>query len=136
MTDNSGPGYRRPPRATRFKPGTSGNPHGRPKGTSDPSGELVKLLNKRITVRENGKIRRISRQMAIFQRILIKALDGDLKASAQIFSLLTKMGIQRAEPPRSAPVTENDRVIVDDFMRRNAEEFLRRNSPSSKGIEP
>jgi len=27
-------GYKRPPKATRFKPGQSGNPKGRPKGTS------------------------------------------------------------------------------------------------------
>ena len=38
-------GYRHPPLATRFRPGTSGNPRGRPKGARNRIGEkfLVRL---------------------------------------------------------------------------------------------
>jgi Family of unknown function (DUF5681) len=62
MTDESNPGYKRPPKATRFKAGASGNPRGRPKGSRNLKTDLTKLLKKRITVREDGEVRHISRQ--------------------------------------------------------------------------
>jgi len=38
-------GYGRPPKATRFKPGCSGNPKGRPKGSKAPKTLLEEALS-------------------------------------------------------------------------------------------
>jgi hypothetical protein len=38
-------GYKRPPSKTRFKPGQSGNPRGRPKRQVDMSSALVRYLS-------------------------------------------------------------------------------------------
>ena len=50
MSDEPNPGYKRPPKATRFKAGASGNPRGRPKGSHNLKTDLTKLLKKRVTV--------------------------------------------------------------------------------------
>jgi len=64
-----GIGYGKPPRATRFKPGTSGNPKGRPKCASSPLGEIVNdVLNAPVKYRENGRARTSSRREVALRR--------------------------------------------------------------------
>jgi hypothetical protein len=53
-------GYRRPPKATRFTAGKSGNPKGRPKGSRSVGAVLQDIIQQKIAVTENGKTRRIS----------------------------------------------------------------------------
>ena len=48
-------GYRKPPKATQFKQGQSGNPHGRPKGTKNLKTDLIEELGEHITLSEGGK---------------------------------------------------------------------------------
>jgi len=129
MTDDAQPGYKRPPKATRFKSGQSGNPHGRPKGSRNLKTDLTMLLKKRITVRENGEVRQISRQEAMLLGLYSKAMGGDTKASSQLLSMLMKLGIQDAAPTQADVVTDNDRAVVEDFLRRNS-------IPIKKGDEP
>jgi Family of unknown function (DUF5681) len=46
-------GYRRPPIGTRFRPGQSGNPRGRPKGARNLSTVVAAALGERVAVTEN-----------------------------------------------------------------------------------
>jgi Family of unknown function (DUF5681) len=48
-------GYRNPPKSGQFKKGISGNPSGRPKKPSDSASELMKELQLKVTIHENGK---------------------------------------------------------------------------------
>lgn len=57
----------------RFKPGRSGNPRGRPKGSRSLRSELAGILKERIGVREGGKHKRISRQHALQLKLLEQA---------------------------------------------------------------
>ena len=61
-------GYGRPPKANQFKPGKSGNPKGRPKGSLNLVNDLAAELSELITVREDGRARRISKQRALSNR--------------------------------------------------------------------
>jgi hypothetical protein len=119
--NDDAPGYKRPPKGTRFKSGESGNPNGRPQGARGLKTDLDAVLRKRITIREDGELRHVSRQMALLLSLYEKAVHGDTKAAAQITALVTKLDApdtqQTSEPPI---VFDNDRAIVEAFLRRNS----------------
>jgi hypothetical protein len=54
-------GYGKPPKSRQFKKGVSGNPSGRPKKPSDSASELMKELQSKVTLLENGKPKKLSR---------------------------------------------------------------------------
>jgi Family of unknown function (DUF5681) len=122
-------GYKRPPQSSRFKAGRSGNPKGRPKGGRNLKTDLTALMKKRIPIREDGELRQVSGQEAILLSLFGKAVRGDLKASAQIITMLMKIDNRDPAPPEPAAVTDNDRAIVEDFLRRNAV-FIREENES------
>jgi len=73
-------GYRHPPAATRFKKGQSGNPRGRPRGRhSDIPYDAV--LGQMVTVREDGRERRITAAEAFILQLTQKGLAGDSAAA-------------------------------------------------------
>ena len=81
-------GYGKPPLATRFKPGQSGNPRGRPK--REPSlAELVQQESRRaILVTEDGAVRKMSKRNALAKRLMQQALKGDARATQHVIELL------------------------------------------------
>ena len=69
-------GYGKPPKSGQFKRGRSGNPKGRPKGSLKLATDLAAELNEQITVREDGKPRRVSKQRALIKSLMAKAFDS------------------------------------------------------------
>ena len=118
--DDAEGGYGHPPKGTRFTPGRSGNPKGRPKGSRNLKTDLASVLNKRVAIREDGELRHVSRQEAMLLTLCAKALQGDTKASSQLFAMLTKTESQDTAPSQPDVVTDNDCAIVEDFLRRNS----------------
>ncbi|MGG5823856.1 DUF5681 domain-containing protein [Falsiroseomonas sp. HW251] len=74
---NHAVGYCRPPVHTRFKPGQSGNPVGRPKGATDLRAALVKALNEKVVVTEGGRRHKITKVEAAAKQFANKAASGD-----------------------------------------------------------
>jgi hypothetical protein len=75
---NSAVGYRRPPVNRQFRPGQSGNPKGRPKGSKNLATTFAEILSRPIKVRDrNGKIRTLSKLEAMIEGITNKAIAGD-----------------------------------------------------------
>ena len=81
-------GYGRPPRTTRFKPGQSGNPRGRPKGAKNVDTILRDVLMQQIVVLESGKRRKIAVFEAYLKRLSKQALEGDPKSGDKMIRLL------------------------------------------------
>ena len=65
---------RNPPESTKFKKGKSGNPSGRPPGALGKSTTVIKVLNTKITVLQNGKKTRITKYEAALTQQANKAL--------------------------------------------------------------
>jgi hypothetical protein len=57
--DDDAVGYGHPPRHTRFQPGRSGNPKGRPRGTPTVGTNLQDVIRQKVAVTEGGKTRRV-----------------------------------------------------------------------------
>lgn len=85
-------GYRKPPKAHRFKPGQSGNPKGRPKKSALIAERIMKAFNEQVTVRTADGEVRISKFDAIVQQILAKAAKGDARAQRLVMNLWKEIG--------------------------------------------
>jgi len=114
MTKTAAVGYRSPPEATRFKPGQSGNPKGRPKGAGNLGSDLAAELGEPITIREGGRERRISKQRALIKSLMAKALKGDVRATAAILALYARV-ISEPEEGESTLIGEDELVILRRF---------------------
>jgi len=114
MTRASDVGYRKPPEATRFKPGTSGNPKGRPKGTFSLATDLSAELGEQITVREGGRPRRISKQRALVKSLMAEALQGDVRATTAVLALYARV-ITETPEAEGQPIEDDELLIIRRF---------------------
>ena len=113
-------GYGKPPKAKQFKRGKSGNPKGRPKGSLNLATDLTAELGEHITVREDGRPRKVSKQRALIKSLMAKALQGDIRAMASLLALYARV---ITEPPHD----ENQPIEADELqvLRRFAPRLLR-----------
>jgi hypothetical protein len=83
-------GYRRPPKATQFAAGKSGNPKGRPKGSRSVGAVLNDVLQQKIAVTENGKTRRIPALEVMLRRLANDAMRSDPNAIRLLLPLIDR----------------------------------------------
>ena len=83
-------GYGRPPRATQFASGKSGNPKGRPKGSRTVGAILQDILRQKIAVTENGKTRRLAALEVMLRRLVNDAMRSDAKAMKLLLALVDR----------------------------------------------
>jgi Family of unknown function (DUF5681) len=92
-------GYGKPPKATRFKPGQSGNPGGRPKGsgkpkiTNDVAGEKWKALVREeayrpIQIRDGDRLVVLPVMQAGMRSLALNAAKGNQRAQRMLIDLL------------------------------------------------
>ena len=84
-------GYGKPPQHTRFQPGESGNPRGRPNGTKNLKTDLMEELGEKILVHEGGQARKLSKQRALVKALLARALKGDARAVNSLLSMMMRL---------------------------------------------
>src|SRR4051812_9901914 len=94
----------------------SGNPRGRPKGAKNEATILRALLNRKIDLREAGKMRRVSVLEAILLRFAEDALKGNTKSAAFLFNRYA--GTDVGDPGATDELSANDREVLDAFVRR------------------
>ena len=85
-------GYKRPPQASRFVKGRSGNPKGRPKARHRQL-PYDTVLGQMVTIREDGRERRVTAAEAFLLQLTRKGLQGD---SASTRSSLAAIETARA----------------------------------------
>jgi len=113
-------GYCKPPEATKFKTGRSGNPKGRPKDSPNIVNAFVNALKGNITVMENGRAIKMSRPDALAHKALSMALKGNPK----FFEMLIKASDhwEQKQEKRRPPAAEGkdidraDQETIDLFL--------------------
>jgi uncharacterized protein DUF5681 len=129
-TQNYSVGYRKPPRHTQFKKGQSGNPGGRDKGRANYRTEFLKELGERVTVTENGRLRKLSKQTLIIKRMVADAIKGDAKAREHMLRLIGQMEAFNADAMPATPTSAEDAEIMARFKARLAEEIKAQQEPA------
>ena len=111
-------GYGCPPVATRFRPGQSGNPRGRPKGARNLNTIIASALGERIAVNENGKRKRISKMEAVIKQLVNRAASGEVRATQLLLALVQAQEAQSASAPEADKFSKDDAFVMAELSRR------------------
>jgi hypothetical protein len=114
-------GYRRPPKATQFSKGTSGNPRGRPKGSRTVGALLQDILQQKIAVTENGKTRRLPALEVILRRLANDAMRSEPRALKLLLALYDRYGVSPETDVRLNEILAEDREILSNFLDKTAD---------------
>jgi len=106
-------GYGRPPEASRFQKGRSGNPSGRPRGSRNISAVISAALSERVTIVENGRRRTITKLEAAAKQMANKAASGDPRAAKLIIELLHQSESRDEARAGSGTLTAEARLASD-----------------------
>ena len=111
-------GYGRPPEHTRFKPGKSGNPKGRPKGARGLNTLARELLTARVPVRTASGEKRMHRIEAVLHKTFELALKGNPRALSQVLSLYASAVPETVATDIESPTEElsmTDLAILEEL---------------------
>tara|TARA_R100001163_G_scaffold7787_1_gene8014 strand:- start:157 stop:723 length:567 start_codon:yes stop_codon:yes gene_type:complete len=107
--DDGVAGYGKPPAATRFKKGRSGNPKGRPKGRHKQA-PYEAVLGQTVTIREEGIERKVTAAEAFLLQLAKRGLEGDLSAARK-----TMTAIEAGKSEQSDEASRLIEVIINRF---------------------
>jgi hypothetical protein len=109
-------GFGKPPIASQFRKGRSGNPKGRPKQSPNVRNEMRDTFLQPIVIKREGKTKTVSATNAVLQKTFQAALNGDPRAAALVYKLL-----ERYLPDQDTgnhDLSESDNLIVDQALQR------------------
>jgi len=111
-------GYRRPPRATQFAAGKSGNPRGRPKGARTVGAVLQDIMRQKIAVTENGKTRRIPALEVMLRRLANDAMRSDPRAMKLLLALIDRYSDSPETALRLGDILAEDWEILAQYLQK------------------
>ena len=107
-------GYGKPPKANQFKPGKSGNPKGRPRGAKSRDAMLRELLSSKITMRRDGKVRKITVMEGIFHKMVEDSLKGNIKSATFLLNQLASIASNEGS---ESEISTDDKAVLDAYLR-------------------
>jgi hypothetical protein len=118
-------GYQKPPKATQFSKGQSGNPNGRPKGGMSLKSIVRRAFAAKVIVNEGGKRQSKSKIEVSLTQLANKAASGDLKAT----NLMLQLSPMMEEESKSSVLTPDliaDRELAQKIVARMAKVALQK----------
>jgi Family of unknown function (DUF5681) len=111
-------GYARPPIASRFKPGKSGNPHGRPRNSRNLKTIIQSALTAPVVLREGARKRSVSKLEGIVLKQVESALKGNEKAALATLKMAAQVGLLEVPEGAAEPLTLSpaEQEIVNDAL--------------------
>lgn len=92
-------GYKNPPKHSRFKPGQSGNPKGRPKGARSLQTIVREQMTQKVPIRTAKGIKKMTHMEALMHKALEQGYAGNLRALTSIMQLYARSVPNEEAPP-------------------------------------
>jgi hypothetical protein len=125
QTDDDDVGYRKPPKASRWRKGQSGNRRGRKKGVRNLKTELAEELGEIVKIKEQGLSRTITKQRALIKALTAKAVQGDPRAANVLINMMFRLLHPELIDDVPTKLAKEDQDILDTFV-------VRRRTPSDQ----
>jgi Family of unknown function (DUF5681) len=109
-------GYGRPPVDTRFKPGQSGNPRGRPKGSKSLDQVLRQALDRRVPDPRRGGRHTVRMIELIVEGLVLGAAKRDPRMVRLLLALIERYAPSDAPKVDPEEVRAADREILDEYV--------------------
>ena len=110
-------GYGKPPKHHQFKPGQSGNPRGRPKGAKSTATIIDEILSRKVRIRSERGVRKITVHEAMLMGFADQGLKGDTKSAG--FLLDRKDRAQAAGEQANTETTPDEQEIIEFFLKKH-----------------
>ena len=111
-------GYGKPPRSTQFRPGVSGNPRGRPKGSKNFATILMAVGRQKVKVSVQGKPRVMTRDEIAVMHLHNKADGGDMNAIKALLGAKRLFAESEEGEKTSTDTRERDEAVIRNFLNR------------------
>lgn len=114
-------GYANPPLHSRFRPGRSGNPRGRPKGSRNFKTILAAAMHEKVTIRTAKGPKRITKLEALIQKTINDALTGDVRSTRIMLAMLASAGLDSEvsdaiDAVSARELSEEDGLILARYL--------------------
>lgn len=111
-------GYGKPPKHSRFRKGTSGNPAGRPKGTKNLATLLERTLREQVVINESGRRKTVTKGEAAIKQLVNKAASGDLTALRLLSVLAASTETTGPTDPSKGVPAASDQKIMNRLIEK------------------
>ncbi len=135
-------GFGKPPKQTQFKKGQSGNPKGRPRKSKNMTTVLTEVMAQTVTIKQNGKHRRVPLREAWAYKIGEAALKGNVREQIALMKALHDYVPVALEPENAPPVKivvnfvdSNEEILMERYKREEEEERLIQEEEAQKQME-
>ena len=111
-------GYSNPPEHTRFKPGLSGNPRGRPRSALNMTTVLARTLREKVVIDDNGKRKTVTKLEGVIAQLVGKATSGDGHAIRYLCQLVISAEERAVIIEPKTQLSETDQKVMDNILKR------------------
>jgi hypothetical protein len=128
-------GYGKPPKATRFQKGRSGNPKGRTAGDENFIAVFKRLASKRVKISDGGTVTTMSMARAVIAQNIKAALNKDQAAMSNILRLAEHAGeFNDLTDPKvvGKPIFMPQKMETDEFIAFHGVEIVEIPSPNNR----
>jgi hypothetical protein len=108
-------GYKCPPLASRFQPGRSGNPGGRPKGCGNFKSLVQAAANREIKVTVWGQQVMMTKAEAFVDKLLNDAFAGDSRLRTLVAMLFERYLVDDADDGLDTELRDHERKLLKQY---------------------